>query len=205
MIMQALLKTLAAACVLACAGAASASVVLFDSGLYTAAPNGVENDPGVIVLPTDLPYSQSFTAPAGILESIVWWGYRLNEFSSNPPPASDDFTVTLGSAVQSGNLSKSVAATFGNVALIRYELDVLDVALVPGAQTLTVQSNSALFDWYWQGVDAADPTVPTSGFRAAFNLLGTAPVINTNPEPGSLALVALAGLALLATRRSRPA
>jgi hypothetical protein len=183
------LKSIAAIALCASAGASSASLLAgFDP--YTAAPNGVGADPA------NTAYTQVFTAPSGAtLDKIVWWGYRQRE---DPPGTADDFTVQLDAVTQIGTLTTLSYFGFGNADLVQYTLDVADTVLT--ATELTIVSNAPSFEWYWQSADAA--TFADPGFRVAFNLLGTLPVATT-PEPGSLALVALAGLALLVAQRRR--
>jgi hypothetical protein len=187
------LKSIAAIALCACAGASSAAVLAGFSP-YGVALNGAEADPSATA------YTQAFSAPSGAtLDKIVWWGYRLNATSPGGPYA-DDFTVQLGAVTQTGSLTTAVESVISTVDLVRYTLDVTDALLT--ATSLSIVSNGLDFEWYWQATDASAFGNPD--FRVAFNLLGTLPT-STTPEPGSLALVALAGLALLAAQRKRAA
>ncbi len=191
--MRSPIKSLAAIALSACAGASSAAVLAGFSP-YGVALNGAEADPSATA------YTQAFTAPSGAtLDKIVWWGYRLNPTTPGGPYA-DDFTVQLGAVTQTGTLTTAVESVISNVDLVRYTLDVTDALLT--ATALTIVSNGLDFEWYWQSTDAT--VYPNADFRVAYNLLGTVPTATT-PEPGSLALVALAGLALLAAQRQRAA
>ncbi len=185
------LKSFAAVALCAWAGASSAAVLAGFSP-YGTALNGAEADTSTAA------YSQAFSAPSGAtLDKIVWWGYRLNEAAGGP--RADDFTVQLGAVTQTGALTTAVESVISTVDLVRYTLDVTDTLLT--ATTLTIVSNALDFEWYWQSTDAT--VFGNPDYRVAFNLLGSLPT-GTTPEPGSLALVALAGLALLAAQRKRP-
>jgi hypothetical protein len=192
--MRSSFKSLVAIAACACAGASSAAVLAGFSP-YGDALNGVEVDDPILIGP----FTQAFSAPGGAtLDKIVWWGYRLEEASGGPH--ADDFTVKLGTVTQTGSLTTAVESVITNVDLIRYTLDVTDALLTD--TSLSIVSNGLDFAWYWQAADASAFGNPD--FRVAFNLLGTVPTATT-PEPGSLALVALAGLALLAAQRKRAA
>jgi hypothetical protein len=185
------LKSIAAAALCAWAGASGASVLVGFSP-YTGGLNGAAADP------SNTAYTQAFSAPSGAtLDKIVWWGYR--GFTSPGGPYADDFTVNLGAVTQTGALTADLEAVISGVDLIRYTLDVADAALT--ATALTIVSNGPDFEWNWQSTDGS--ALGNPDYRVAFRLEGTLPTGGTTPEPGSLALVALAGLALLAVQRRR--
>jgi hypothetical protein len=127
--------------------------------------------------------SQEFKSPvSGLVKSIVWWGYHL------PPSegaSSDEFIVLLNGEDQTGDLTKTEEGV-----LTRYELDIVDTPLVAGELgELDILNDSEDVLWFWQYSEFPQ--------TLAFSLQGTI------PEPNSMALVALAGLAWVAVRRQR--
>jgi hypothetical protein len=161
---------------------------------YTAALNGTQSDDGSPPAKT-----QAFTVTKtnAVVQSIVWWGFRTD---ADPQHAGfDDFTVAINGNALSGNLSEASEPDLNGLS--KYTLD-LDVDLSLGSQSGTLAiSNFAdsFFAWWWQGINGSDGSLPS--FPVSYQLLGTGDDGTTVPEPGSLALVAMAGLALLASRR----
>lgn len=135
--------------------------------------------------------SQAFNLSVdATLEAIVWWGYRLDPLASGAP---DVFEIDIDGVVKTGSLS---TATDG--ALVKYTLDIADETVTAGTAVLTLLNNNGdEFEWYWQCAASS----ACSG--VAFSLIGT-PAASPVPTPGTLPLLALAGLSLLAGRR-RPA
>lgn len=168
--------------------ATAAPVQLAGQAPYALDINGVQADAGTGS------YQQAFTAPGNAtLDKIVWWGYRIDPLGSGDP---DDFEVAIDGVAKTGSLTVEVAGTRQN--FLKYTLDIADEALAAGG-TLSIVQNAPSFEWYWQGTGAA-AYVDQSPFAVAYSLLGTAGD-GTVPEPGSLALVGLAGLAWAASRR----
>jgi hypothetical protein len=131
------------------------------------------------------PFPQEFVSSvSGTIESIVWWGFH----SENSEGAGfDNFLVLLNGQDQTGDLTK----TEGENGLTRYELDIVDTPLIAGASgELDILNDSEDVEWFWQYSNVEEE-------QLAFSLQGTI------PEPNSMALVGLAGLAWVAMRRQR--
>lgn len=147
------------------------------------------------------------------LESITWWG----GYDGNLDAGDDDFLVRLYSNIAG---TGTVLQEFSTVSFTRTSTSLLDVAgndvyqydfaltagLSSGTYYLLVQ-NLGSSDWFWQGSGSGngglwfrgDDTDAWSNATGdlAFSLNGT----QAAPEPGSLALLLLAGAALLVARR----
>lgn len=130
------------------------------------------------------------SAVSGTIESIVWWGFHG---SNSLGALYDSFIVKLDGADQTGALAVTTDAN-GVQGLSRYELDIVDTALVPGSFVLSVLNDSLDVEWFWQHDDQSQGGL-------AYALLGTpaAPV----PEPHSLALALLSLAAIGAAGRAR--
>lgn len=131
------------------------------------------------------------------LDKINWWGYR--DPVNDPFPAEvESFEVYLNGSVVAGVLSSSVIGSLPstNRSLLKYTLDVADAPLT--ATELGVMNVNDFVGWFWQG-SGADPA--TTGL-VAFSLEGTRNG-GVVPEPGMLAMLGLAGLALRAASRKR--
>ena len=133
------------------------------------------------------------------LEKIVWWGYRNPAYDPNPYPGTvESFEVYLNGSVVAGVLSSSVVGSLPNTnrSLLKYTLDVTDAPLT--ATEIGVTNVNDFVGWFWQGagVDAAGAPL------VAFSLEGTRNG-GVVPEPGMLAMLGLAGLALRAASRKR--
>jgi hypothetical protein len=152
---------------------------------------------------TGSPYSTVFATAAGFdVTRVEWWGYDLLRTAG-----ANAFEVRLNNVLLSGSVGSDPAGSFvlkdssgTDTDVVKYFIDLapLQQALTSGLSTnLSIYNSSFDVEWYWQGgTGAASPGV---GYR----LFGEQGV--TLPEPGSLALVALAGLALLGLGRAQRA
>ena len=131
------------------------------------------------------------------LDKINWWGYR-DPFNDPYPTEIESFNVYLGGSIVSGGLSRDLGTALPNTQrlLFKYTLDVPDAPLT--ATELGIENVNDLVSWFWQG-SGADPA--TTGL-VAFSLEGTRNG-GVVPEPGMLALLGLAGLAVRAASRKR--
>jgi len=133
------------------------------------------------------------------LEKIVWWGYRNPAYDPNPYPGTvESFEVYLDGSVVAGNLTLDFGSNLPNTSrpLVRYTLDVADAPLT--ATEIALANMNDDVSWFWQGagLDAAGAPL------LAFSLEGTRNG-GVVPEPGTLALLGLAGLAARAASRKR--
>lgn len=166
------------------------------------------------VIPEQL--ADNFTLSAGArLTSITWWGVNASNASTG-----DDFLVRLlsnnsgpGTVLYSFSaavVTKAPTASQVASAFDEYQYDfTLPTAVDLSADTyyLSVQNLSSDGDWYWETGGPRDDQLYFRGTDAntwnsysddlAFRLNGTQAI----PEPGSMALLLLAGAALLLTRR----
>ena len=178
------------ACLLA-SGAAFADV-LYEQAPTADATGFSANISGDPLLLQSIPSLGSVT-----LDKINWWGYR--DPVNDPFPAEvESFEVYLNGSVVAGVLSSSVVGSLPNTnrSLLKYTLDVTDAPLT--ATDIGVTNVNDFVGWFWQGagVDAAGAPL------VAFSLEGTRNG-GVVPEPGMLAMLGLAGLALRAASRKR--
>lgn len=178
------------ACLLA-SGAAFADV-LYEQAPTVDATGLSANLSGDPLLTQTIPSLGSVT-----LDKINWWGYR--DPVNDPFPAEvESFEVYLNGSVVAGVLSSSVVGSLPNTSrsLLKYTLDVTDAPLT--ATEIGVTNVNDFVGWFWQGagVDAAGAPL------VAFSLEGTRNG-GVVPEPGMLAMLGLAGLALRAASRKR--
>lgn len=157
---------------------------------------------------------------ASSVASIAWYGAYAGDLDEGD----DDFTLNLFSALSgpSGTLVQSFGAgaggrtstallDFGGQAVYRYEYTLPTVLDLAAGNYFLMVENAGSSEWLWQssadgdGTSYAhffDPPSDWAGFQAnlAFVIEGerqSQPV----PEPMAPALLAVAGLALLAARR----
>jgi len=178
------------ACLLASGGAFAD--VLYEQAPTADATGFSANLSGDPLLTQTIPSLGSAT-----LDKINWWGYR--DPVNDPFPAEvESFEVYLNGSVVAGVLSSSVVGSLPNTnrSLLKYTLDVADAPLT--ATEIGVMNVNDFVGWFWQG-SGADPA--TTGL-VAFSLEGTRNG-GVVPEPGMLAMLGLAGLALRAASRKR--
>lgn len=184
-----------AACLLASGGAFAE--VLYQQAPTADATGESANNPVVTGEPL---LFQSIPSLGNVtLEKIVWWGYRNPAYDPNPYPGTvESFEVYLDGSVVAGNLSLDFGSNLPNTSrpLVRYTLDVADAPLT--ATEIALANMNDDVSWFWQGagLDAAGAPL------LAFSLEGTRNG-GVVPEPGTLALLGLAGLAARAASRKR--
>ena len=184
-----------AACLLASGGAFAE--VLYQQAPTADATGESANNPVVTGEPL---LFQSIPSLGNVtLEKIVWWGYRNPAYDPNPYPGTvESFEVYLDGSVVAGNLTLDFGSNLPNTSrpLVRYTLDVADAPLT--ATEIALANMNDDVSWFWQGagLDAAGAPL------LAFSLEGTRNG-GVVPEPGMLALLGLAGLALQAASRKR--
>ena len=184
-----------AACLLASGGAFAE--VLYEQAPTATATGESANDPAVTGEPL---LFQSIPSLGNVtLEKIVWWGYRNPAYDPNPYPGTvESFEVYLDGSVVAGNLTLDFGSNLPNTSrpLVRYTLDVADAPLT--ATEIALANMNDDVSWFWQGagLDAAGAPL------LAFSLEGTRNG-GVVPEPGTLALLGLAGLAARAASRKR--
>ncbi len=200
--MKAAVRSLAAACgVLLCLSAQAATVVVGERLPDTTLLAGAQSTVAANAEP--LPLTGVAVGFAGYrLELIQWWGYDL----ADPDNTTAPFAVTFNGAVVTGSLSRDAAGALAadansqpDTRLFLYTLDLDDTLNVSlnSANNLSLWNTSADSDWYWQTSGSADEA------DVAFRLTASQPDNNQLPEPASLALVACAGVGLLAGTRRR--
>ena len=184
-----------AACLLASGGAFAE--VLYQQAPTADATGESANNPVVTGEPL---LFQSIPSLGNVtLEKIVWWGYRNPAYDPNPYPGTvESFEVYLDGSVVAGNLTLDFGSNLPNTSrpLVRYTLDVADAPLT--ATEIALANMKDDVSWFWQGagLDAAGAPL------LAFSLEGTRNG-GVVPEPGTLALLGLAGLAARAASRKR--
>ena len=184
-----------AACLLASGGAFAE--VLYQQAPTADATGESANNPVVTGEPL---LFQSIPSLGNVtLEKIVWWGYRNPAYDPNPYPGTvESFEVYLDGSVVAGNLTLDFGSNLPNTSrpLVRYTLDVADAPLT--ATEIALANMNDDVSWFWQGsgLDAAGAPL------LAFSLEGTRNG-GVVPEPGTLALLGLAGLAARAASRKR--
>lgn len=168
-----MIRTAAAAAALWLAAVPAMAVVLAGAAPLSG-PDGNQSDAGAPGLLQAIGPST-----AGTVQSIVWWGFHGPNSRGD---SFDNFLVELNGQVVTGTLTQALDV---NVDVIRYELDIPDMAWSGAPGSLSVTNDSFDVEWFWQ--------YAVSGQVQAFELIGEASNV---PEPLSLglALVALAGL-----------
>lgn len=178
------------ACLLASGGAFAE--VLYEQAPTTDATGQSANLSGDPLLVQAIPSLGSVT-----LDKINWWGYR--DPVNDPFPAEvENFEVYLNGSVVAGLLSSSTVGSLPNTSrsLVKYTLDVADAPLT--ATEIGVMNVNDFVSWFWQGAGTDAAGAPL----VAFSLEGTRNG-GVVPEPGVLALLGLAGLAVRAASRKR--
>jgi hypothetical protein len=203
--MKSALRSIAVACGAALSLAAQAATVVVGERLPdTTVLAGVQSQDGVSSTPASL--TGLGAGFAGYrLELIQWWGYDLADAGNEAAP----FAVTFNSSTVTGSLSRTGVGALADTPngqpdtrLFLYTLDLDDGVNVQltGSNSLALWNTSLDSDWYWQTSGSGDEG------DMAYRLTASRPDTNELPEPASLALVACAGVGLLAgTRRRKPA
>lgn len=184
-----------AACLLASGGAFAE--VLYQQAPTADATGESANNPVVTGEPL---LFQSIPSLGNVsLEKIVWWGYRNPAYDPNPYPGTvESFEVYLDGSVVAGNLSLDFGSNLPNTSrpLVRYILEVAGAPLT--ATEIGLANMNEDVSWFWQGAGVDANGAPL----LAFSLEGTRNG-GVVPEPGTLALLGLAGLAARAASRKR--
>lgn len=159
----------------------------------SSAVDGVQSD-----LATDPPYSQAIGNLSGkTLQTVVWWGTFVGT-----PANSGLFSVYIGNDFTTARLLSGSPIQItpyppdpNDQTPQQYEFDV-DELLTANDTRLFIRYAADDAEWYW--LYAA---VGATNGLTAFRLSGTDP--QSVPEPGVLALLGLAALALPLVRRRR--
>ena len=191
----------AAAATAACQGAVAAAVLIAGS-----APGVGAGPAGVFAFTTvNTPVTTSFSVVdqsfVGYkITRIEWWGFDL------APPLENVFILAVNEVERSNAVPMIVSSTeFGlneddePIFLDRYSFDVTTFNVVARASNLNslgVGNIDQGAEWYWQYAAGGSDINPV----LAFQVFGEE-VQGAVPEPSSLLLVALAGMALVATRQ----
>ena len=187
--------SLAVAAMAACQAAVAAAVLIAGSAPDVA--DGPAGEPATLALGT----SQTSSFDAGLfvgyrLTRIEWWGFDFFPPPENEFNLSVNGTPVLSAAPAGIDAFTTFPIPAGDVTLFQYSVDLTSLnlfALGSNANAVVLQNTAADADWYWQYA-AGSQTV------LAFQVFGEE-VQGTVPEPSSLLLVALAGMALVATRQ----
>lgn len=171
--------------------AALAAPVLLDAKAPVAdALAGEQSDQAVP--PASRPVTP-FSSVAAAVTSVQWWGYDLAGLGGP-----DVFLVSINGTPLTGTVSALAAPPEINngVAVARYTLELGSAFnLAAGAAVLSIVNDTDVVEWYWQS--ALTPVGAAPAY--SYSLFGE-PANVTVPEPGALALVALALVALKAGR-----
>jgi hypothetical protein len=145
------------------------------------------------VLPADRP-TATFSSVAASVTSLQWWGYDLAGLGGP-----DAFVVRINGTPVTGSLSVMAGSpeTAPGVDVLRYTLNLSSAFNVAaGASALSVVNDTDTVEWYWQA--GSTLTNRSMSYRVIGELSSTVPVT----EPGVLALVAAALVALRLARRA---
>ena len=180
----------------ALSGAVEAAPVLLDGKPPVAnALAGEQSDQAVA--PASRPVT-SFSSVAATVTSVQWWGYDLAGLGGP-----DAFVVSINGTPLTGAVSVLAAPPEIDVGVdvSRYTLNLGSAFnLAAGAAVLSVVNDTDMVEWYWQAAVTPVGAAPAYSFR----VFGE-PAAVTVPEPGALALVALALVALKAGRLRKAA
>lgn len=168
------------------------SVPVLLAGIAPVANDLVGEQSDQAVPPADRPVTP-FNSVAATVTSVQWWGYDLAGLGGP-----DAFVVSINGTPLTGTVSVLAAPPEidGGVDVSRYTLDLGSVFnLAVGAAVLSVVNDTDMVEWYWQAAVTPLGAAPAYSFR----VFGE-PAMVTVPEPGALALVALALVALTAGR-----
>lgn len=176
---------------LAISGAAFAAPVLLDGKAPVA--NALAGEQSDQAVPPAVRPVTNFSSVAATVTSVQWWGYDLAGLGGP-----DAFVVSINGTPLTGTVSVLAAPPEINVGVdvSRYTLDLGSAFnLAAGAAVLAIVNDTDVVEWYWQA--AVTPVGAAPAY--SYSVFGE-PANVTVPEPGALALVALALVALKAGR-----